>query len=132
MAEEWQELTEAEGAAKTGIVAEFGVGIEREVGAVDGEVAVEEEAELLIAGADPGVGRGPEEAMVDDEEVGPGGGGVSECGAGGVDGGGDTRHVSVILDLQAVGGAVPVLESGDAEESIAVAGEGGKGGGLHG
>jgi hypothetical protein len=132
MAEERRELTKPEGAAKPGVVAKDRVGIQREVGAVDGEVAVEEKPELLVAGAGPGVGWGPEEAMVDDEQVGPGGDGASECGASGVDGGGDTRHVTIIVDLQAIGGAVIVVEPGDAEESVAVAGEGGERGGFHG
>jgi hypothetical protein len=70
LVEESGELPETESAANPGIIAEFGMCVEREMGAVNGEVGFDEQPELLVAGTDPRVGRRPEKAMVDNEEVG--------------------------------------------------------------
>lgn len=130
--EEGREFAESEGAAKQDVVAEFGMGIEGEMSAVDGEVSLEEQSELLVARAGPRMRGGPEEAVVDQEEIGASSGGGLEGGEGGVDGGGDAGDAVVVLDLEAVDGAVPVLELVDAEESVAVTDDGGEGGGVHG
>jgi hypothetical protein len=110
LVEEGSERTETEGTAKTEVVAECGMGIEWQVGAVDGEVCAEEQPELPVTRPGPRMGRRPEETVVDDQEIGLGVDGALEGGEGGVDGGGDAGNPAVILDLEAVGGAVPVVE----------------------
>ena len=72
--------SQVEGAGDAGVVAEGGVDVERQVGAVEGEAVVEAEADFFVQGAGDGLEAGPKEAVVDEEEVGTGGGGFADDG----------------------------------------------------
>jgi hypothetical protein len=127
--EKWFGILESERGGELGVVAELRVGIEREVGAVDGEVVFEEEFEEGVAFAGPGMGGAPEEAVVNDEEIGAGGDGFLDGGGGGVDGGGDFGDGAVVLNLEAVDGAGVIGEFGGAEVAVAMGDDGMKRGG---
>lgn len=64
--EEPVELFEMECFSDECVIANFWVGIEWEVGGVEGEVAVNEYFEFFVVVMGDGNGRGPEEAVVDD------------------------------------------------------------------
>ncbi len=108
--------SEAEGAGDAGVVAEGGVDVERQVGAVEGEAVVEAEADFFVQGAGDGLEAGPEEAVVDDEQVGAGGGGFADDGEGGVNCGGDLGDGDAGgVDLESVQGGRVVGDVADAE-----------------
>lgn len=87
---------------KKDVVADFMVRVEGKVAAVDSEVVVEGELELAPERPGERADAGPEEAMVDDEEIDPGLHGAQERGFAGVDSRADLRNVPVVFELQAV------------------------------
>lgn len=91
------------------------MGIERQMGAVDGEVVFQQELKEFVAFAGPGMGWAPEESVVDDEEIGLGGDGECDGGEGGIDGGSDAGDGAVVFDLEAIEGAVVVFDVAGAE-----------------
>lgn len=62
-------------AGKDGVIADFRVAIQGQVGAVNGEVVGKEQFEFAAQGPDAGHQRRPAHAMVNDEKIDPGGGG---------------------------------------------------------
>lgn len=107
---------EAEGAGDAGVIAKRGVDVEGQVGAVEGEAVVEAEADFFVEGAGDGLEAGPEEAVVDEEEVGAGGGGFADDGEGGVNSGGDPGDGDAGgVDLEAVQGGRVIGDFVDAE-----------------
>ncbi len=95
------------------------MGVEREVGGVDGEVGGEGNLEAFALGADEGTGAVPEQPVVDEEEIDTGGGGGAKGMQAGVDGGADAGDGAVVLELEAVVGAGEVGEAGEAEALVA-------------
>lgn len=84
------------------VVADFVMGVEGKVAAVDGEVVIEGELELAPERPGEGADTGPEEAMVDDEEIDARLHGPLESGLARIDGGTDFRNAPVVFELQAV------------------------------
>lgn len=123
-----------QGAGELGVVAELGMGIERKMGAVNGEVVFEEEFEELVTLAGPGMGGTPEETVMDDEEIGAGVNGFADGGDGGIDGGGDFGDGAVVLDLESVDRTGVVGKLLSLQSALAMADDGGErsGGGFHG
>ncbi len=109
---------EAEGLGEQGVVANFGVAVEREVGAIDCQIAVESGFYLLIAAAGEWNRCGPVEPVVADQEVDLSGDGLLKGDLAGIHGGGDFGDFAVILDLQAVVGAGEVFDFGSAGAGI--------------
>lgn len=130
--EEGPESGQAEGAGEAGVVAQFGVGIEGKVGAVNRQLMADEEFDEGVAGAGPGMLSRPEQPMMHEEQVGAGGDGLLNRGQSGVHGGGNPGDLAGILHLETVARAVPILEAVRAEESIAVANNGIEGNTGHG
>lgn len=93
--------------------------VEGQVGAVEGEAVVEAEADFFVEGAGDGLEAGPEEAVVDEEEIGTGGGCFADDGEGGVNGGGDVGDGDAGgVDLEAVQGGRVVGDVADAEFGV--------------
>jgi hypothetical protein len=130
--EEWFEPAKAEGGAEPGVVAELRMRVERQVGAVEGEIGAEQELHLSEPDPGPGLRGIPEEAVVDQEQVGPNGGGAADGGEAGIDGGGDARDGALVFDLQSIYGAVPILEATGLQQAIAVGNDSGERDGYHG
>lgn len=100
--EEWGAVFKAEGSGELGIVSESRMGVQREVGAVEGHVGLEEEAEFSVGGTR---GRGkssPEKPVVDDQEVNARGGRIGDHSLAGIHGSADAGQAARILDLEAV------------------------------
>lgn len=102
-----------------GVVADFGVGVKRQVIAGHVDVVGEQGGDALFfpAGDDGGFAF-PEHAVVDEQQVGLLGGGVFDGGAAGGYGSDDAADVAAAFDLQAVGSVVLVsvgLQGGAAE-----------------
>ena len=111
--------SQVEGAGDAGVVAEGGVDVEGQVGAVEGEAVFEAKADFFVEGAGDGLEAGPEEAVVDEEEIGTGGGGFADDGEGGVDGGGDVGDGDAGgVDLEAVQGGRVVGDVADVEFGV--------------
>ena len=66
--------------------------------------------EARIAGADEGLGRGPLEAVVNDQEIGPGGG-AGEGHAAGIHGGAEAGDAAFVFQLETVQGVRVVFPS---------------------
>ena len=72
MGRERLEVTGADGLGEQRVVADLEVAVEGEVIGGEGEVGVEEQLQAALGGAVEGARRpGPEEAVVDEDEVGP-------------------------------------------------------------
>ena len=115
---------EAEGAGEDGVVAEGGMEIEREVGAVNGESGIERDLDFLEDGAGPGLEAGPEHAVVHDEQIGTCGDGFFDDGQGGIHGGDDLGDFTfAVFELEAVEGVGVVRDLGDAQFGVEVGDE---------
>ncbi len=125
--EEGGGLFQAEGGAELGIIAELGMGIERQVGTVDGEVVGDQEVQQFVILAGPGLAGIPEEAVVHKEQIGADIDGHLRGGEAGVHGGGDFGDGAGVLDLQTVGGPTVITDLGGAQEGVALFDEGGEG-----
>ena len=102
------------------VIADFPVGVEREVTRIEGAVAVEQDGEFLVDGAGDRPGRRPEKTVMNDEKIHAGGGGLVKRGQPGVNRGADMGDAAVVGDLQAVAGAREVRKGGAARTSVAV------------
>ena len=122
---------ESQRGGDAGVVAERGMGVEREMGAVDGEVVFHQEPEEFAAFAGPWNGASPEESVVDDEEIGPGFDSFLHGGEGRVHRRGDAGDGTVVADLESVVRAVVVAELGGAKGRVAVTDNSGEWGGGH-
>ena len=101
---------QAKGFGKEGVVADFGVAIEREVGAVNGEVVVEGEFDFSEGGAAQGNRGVPEESVVADQVIGSRIDGGLKGGGARVDAGGDFFNGAIVFDLESVVGAIEIAD----------------------
>lgn len=69
----------------------------------------------LVAFAGPWVGWVPEQSVVDNEKIGSAGNGEFHGSEGGIDASGNAGDRAVVFDLEAVEGAIIVLDIGGAE-----------------
>src|SRR6266571_3585671 len=117
--------------AEEGVVAEPGMRIEREVRTIDREVVVQQTAEQLVVRPRPGMRPAPEQAVMDDQEVGARVDGEADRRQTRVHRGGDPRDRAPVLDLQSVDGALVIVELARAQEAVAVADDFKQGEGCH-
>ncbi len=118
----------AEGFGDQGVVADLGVGVEGEVVRGQADVRVEEDLQAALErGVDRAWARAPEEAVVDDEQLGILGRGALEQLDVGRDAGGDRVDLGRAWDLEAVGSVV--LEAARFEQGVEVGEDVGGGGG---
>ena len=108
--------------ASTALLPDFGVLIQGKVAGVEGEVRVEEEPHALEEGALDAGRPAPEEAMVDEEDLGPRGRGPANALGAGVHREGDELDRALrASDLDPVEGVVDPGEGVDLEEGAAPA-----------
>ncbi len=89
------------------------------MGAVNSEAGIESGLDFLEDGAGPGLEAGPEQAVVDDEEVSTCGDGFFDDGQGGVHGGDDLGDFTfAVFELEAVEGVGVVGDLGDAQFGV--------------
>ena len=84
------ETAEPQGFGEEDIVAESRMGIQRQMSAIDGQIAVEQSFEQKILRARPRMGGSPEKAVMDDQQIGPGTDGFADRRERGIDRGGDS------------------------------------------
>ena len=72
--EEWSGAPQSEGGAKLHVVAQARMDIKGQMRAVDGEIGFNQAAEQLVAGTGPRCAWRPEEAVMNEEQFGAGGG----------------------------------------------------------
>jgi hypothetical protein len=111
-----------------GIVPEDRVEIEREMGTVNGHVAVDGEGELAKIRAGEGLKAGPEKTVMDEEKVDAFLLRDAKGGFAGIDGGADARDDAAIGKLKAVKRVWPIRDVVDIEKSIDERGDVGEGG----
>ena len=114
------EFLEAERGAQLRVVAQSRVGVQRQMRTVNGQIAFDEQCQQLAAPARPRHGRRPEQAVMDDEQIGPGGRRQLEGGEGAVHRGGDLGDRAGVFHLQAVDRAVPVVKRCGTQASLAM------------
>jgi hypothetical protein len=114
------EAFETEGGAELGVVAEFGMCVEREMRAVDGEIVFEQRLQKFVAFASPRMGWAPKEAVMDDQKVRVGANGKSDCGERGVDGCRNASDRAAIFDLQAIRSALVIFYVRGTQHAIAM------------
>ena len=96
-------LRESEGRGETGVVAERRVGIEGQVGGVEGHAVLDEERDdPVVETGDADEGIAPADAVVDEADVGAFRGRRLEELQGRIDAAADSRHSPAVGDLQAV------------------------------
>ncbi len=95
-----------------GVVADFWMAVEWQVGAIDRKIAVECRFYLLISAASEWNWRSPVEAVVTDEKVDSSCEGLLKGNLTSIHGGTDLGNFAVILDLEAVVGAGEVFDFG--------------------
>ena len=94
-------------AGKPGVVAQFGVGVQRQVVAGHADAVAQQGFDAVFFPAGDGYGFAfPEEAVVDEQQLCALGGGKFDGGQAGGYGGGDFADVFRAFHLQAVGGVV--------------------------
>jgi len=119
---------QAEGAGEECVVPKFGMGVEREVLAEDGEIVVHGQLQLAIRGAGDGLQAGPEQAVMDEEEIGSGGNRLFHDGEMGIDGGGDPGDRAGVFQLEAVDRARVIGDFSGPEQLVDVGDDFGEGG----
>src|SRR5207248_567253 len=100
----------------SGIVPEARVGVERKMGAIDGEIVIEQQAEQLVTLGSPRMRCAPEKAVMDKEQVGVCGDGQPHGGQARVHSRGEASDGAAVLDLEAVDGAFIIFYRGGAQE----------------
>lgn len=114
------DVFEAEHTRQEGIIADFGVSIQWQVNAIEGDIALDHVADHFIAAAGPGEKTAPEKAVMDEHEIGLNFAGHPQGVGGDIDGGGDSGDGAGVSDLEAVHCLGPVFELGDAEKALAM------------
>src|SRR5260370_40252162 len=104
--EKWAQPFKAERGAEERVVAKATMGIQRQVGAINGEVAFEQATEQLITFASPRMRRAPKKSVMHDQQVCFCSEGEVNSGQTGIHGGGDAGDGAAVFDLQTVGRAV--------------------------
>ena len=95
-----------------GVVADLGVAVEWQVGAIDRKIAVERRFYLLVGAASEWNWRSPVQAVVADEKIDSGCEGLFKGNLTGIHGGTDLGNFAVIFDLEAVVGTGEVFDFG--------------------
>lgn len=95
-------ILQAQRRAKLRVVPELGMEIQRQMGAVDGEIVLNQEPQHLMVLARPRLSWAPEQTVMNDEQVGLGRDCEADGGQGGVDGGGDSCDLPAVLHLKSV------------------------------
>ena len=83
--------------------------VQRQMGAIDRQVVVEQTAHQLVAFIRPGMRGRPKQPMMDQQQVGFGRHRQPDGGKAGIDGCRNAGDRAAILHLQPVGGAVVIL-----------------------
>lgn len=96
---------ESEFGGKEGIVSDFRMKVQGEVGAVYGEVSVQADLELLPYGPGEGLGWVPEQSVMDDEKINAGGNRLFKGNQSGVNSCTDAGDLSVVFNLEPVAGS---------------------------
>ena len=126
----WFELLRAERVGEQRVVADLEVGVQREVVGGKADVGLEQDLQATLERAvDWSRTAAPEEPVVDDQQLGPlGGGEFEQLGVGG-DSGGHGHNLGRSRNLQAVG--TVVLKASGFEQTIDLLEDLGKQGGHH-
>lgn len=111
---------EAEHLCQEGIIADFGMSIQRQVDTIECDIVLDHVADHFIAPTDPGLEAAPEEAVMDQHEIGFDFAGHPEGIGADIDGGGDSGDFAGVGDLETVYRLGPVFELGDAEKALAM------------
>jgi len=100
------------------------MGVERQMGAVDGEIVFHQLADERALEAGPRMLRIPKEAVMDDQQIRLRICGHSHGGQRGVHGGGNAGDLAVVFDLQPVMRAVVIANGVEAKGLVAVGHDG--------
>ena len=111
---------QAECPAEQRVVAQFGVRVERQVGAVDGQAGVEGALPLPVLAPDHRLQPTPEQAVMHQQEIHPAFGRRSDRVAAGIDRRADARDRAAVLQLQAVERVRVVRNLADVQEAVEV------------
>ena len=106
--------------AELGVVAKFGMRVQRQMRAVDGEVVLEQQSQQFVSLACPRMRRSPKKSVMDNQEISVGANSQFDCGQRGIYGGGDAGDGAAIFDLQAVGGSIVIFYVGGTQHAIAM------------
>lgn len=94
--------------------------VQWEMRAVNSQIMVEEQAQQFMPLAGPRMCGGPEQPMMNNEQVRLGCDGQANGSQAGIDSSSDAGNVTAVFHLQAVDGAVPILDLISTEESVAI------------
>ena len=122
----WLQIFQAQRGGELRVVAKPGMRIQRQVRTVNGQIVFDEQPEQFITLAGPRMRFGPEQAVMNDEQVRPRGNGHGHGGKTGVHGRSEARDGAGIFHLQAIDRAVVIAEGGGAENFIAMTDDGSK------
>lgn len=100
------------------VVAEATMGIQGKMCAVDRYIMLQELPQEAKVASYPGVAGSPEQAMVNDEQIGSPGDGLADGGFAGVHSCGELVNRVFLGDLQAVVGVFPILKTSRLEEPV--------------
>ena len=115
------QLFQAQRGREQSVVAQPGVGIQRQVRAVNREVMLYEAADQLVAFARPRVRRAPKEPVMHHQQVRFSRHRQPDGRERRVHGRGDPRYGPIILNLKAVGSALVILHLRRTQQAVAVA-----------
>ena len=119
-------LAESESRAQLSVVSQARVGVQREMGAVDSQIVLDEGLDALVASTGPGMGFAPKQAVMHEEQIGLSVDRHPDRSQAGIDCGCDPGDASGVFDLESVDSAVPVLESVGLQQPVAKPGHRGQ------
>src|SRR2546427_8095466 len=106
--------------AKLRVVAQSRVSVQREMRTVNGQIVFEQQCQQLVTRARPRMTRVPEQSVVHNQQVRPRRGSQLHGGAARVHGGGNAADRATVFHLQTVCRAIPIVELGGAQQTIAM------------